>query len=165
MINIEICDTNSEHKKTITNLLQLYFYDTSIEDACDVEENGIFSYSEEYLFRYWNKPDWDAHLIRVNGQIAGFVFISPSDVLADAQELADLFILKRYRRMGVASKVALHFLAERKRTWTVVVFNDAHEAKAYWSKFFTLPQLTISKQFTHSEGKDATVYVLEPNKE
>lgn len=164
MINIEICDTNSAHKKTITNLLQLYFYDTSIEDACDIEEDGIFSYSEEYLSRYWSEPDWGAHLIRVNEKIAGFAFVSPSDVLDDAQEFADVFILKRYRRIGVASKVALHFLSERSRAWTVVVFNEAHDAKAYWNKLFMLPQLTVVKQFPHPED-DATVYVLEPNQE
>ncbi|PUA30734.1 MAG: hypothetical protein B0W54_09820 [Cellvibrio sp. 79] len=164
MINIEICDTNPAHKQTITNLLQLYFYDTSIEDACDVEEGGIFSYSEEYLSCYWSEPDWGAHLIRVNGQIAGFAFISPSDVVDGAQELADLFILKRYRRMGVASKVALHFLAERSRAWTVVIFDAAHDAENYWNKLFMLPQLAVSRQLPHSE-EDATVYVLEPNKE
>ena len=161
-MDLEICPSNHEHKSVIWNLFQFYCYDTSIEDACDVEESGLYSLSPSYFAQYWTVPTWSAHLLRWRGAIAGFALIEDSDSLPGAMELADLFILRRYRRTGIASQVVANFMSKRDVPWTVVVFEEAVDAKAFWSAMFKDPLFTPSRQVSDPDGREVSVYVLDP---
>lgn len=161
-MTLDICLHQEEHKPVIWNLFQFYCYDTSPYDRCDVEASGFYSLSTEYFAHYWSRPTWRAHLLRWQGAIAGFALLEDSDALPGAMELADLFVMKRFRRHGIARQVVLHFMAERNVPWTVTVFNDAADAKAFWSSMFHLPALVPARQVPDPDGRDVTVYVLEP---
>jgi predicted acetyltransferase len=51
--------------------------------------------------------------VLVDGFIAGFVLLERSELPGiDAMELADLFILKRYRRQGIGRAVAIELLTQ-----------------------------------------------------
>lgn len=160
---LEICPHSADHKAVIWNVFQFYCYDTSIEDEYDLEENGLYSLSAEYFAQYWTNPRWSAHLLRWDGVIAGFALIEASEAVADAQELADLFVLKRFRRRGIAREVALHFMAQRAVPWTIVVFDDAVEAQAFWKSIFKEPRLQAARQVADPDDRAVTVHVLEPN--
>ena len=161
-MELEICPHTEDHKRVIWNLFQFYCYDTSIEDACDVEESGMYSLSPAYFAQYWTLPTWSAHLLRWRGAIAGFALIEDSDALPGAMELADLFVLKRFRRNGVARQVVSHFMSSRDVPWTVVVFDEAAEAKHFWSAVMKLPEFRPARQVPDPDGRDVSVYVLEP---
>jgi predicted acetyltransferase len=77
-------------------------------------------------------------------------------------ELADLFILRRYRRTGIASQVVANFMSKRDVPWTVVVFDEAVDAKAFWSAMFKAPLFTPSRQVSDPDGREVSVYVLDP---
>jgi predicted acetyltransferase len=162
-MSLEICSHTDGHKPLIWNVFQFYCYETSIEDGNDLEENGRYSLSSEYFAQYWNNPRWSAHLLRWNGAIAGFALIEASEALSSAQELADLFVLKRFRRKGIARNVALHFMAERTVPWTVVVLQGADDAQAFWTNLFSTPQLSPNRCLSDPDDRAATVFVLEPN--
>lgn len=160
---LEICPHTNYNKTAIWNLFQLYCHDTSDEDECDVEEDGLYALSREYFDQYWTRPRWSAHLLRWHGAIAGFALIEASEALESAQELADLFVLKRFRRQGIAQEVALHFMAERTTPWTVVVFDAAPAAQAFWKKMFSMPALRPARQLPDPDDRAVTVHLLEPN--
>jgi predicted acetyltransferase len=160
---VEVCPQNVRDKSVIWNLFQFYCYDTSVEDNYDVEKDGLFSLSADYFRQYWEAPRWSAHLLRVDGAIAGFVLIEPSEELADAQELADLFILKRYRRMGIGLQVVRHFMRSRISPWTVTVLREWGDATRFWDRVLCLPEFSVSGQLPDSLGRKADVYVLPPN--
>jgi predicted acetyltransferase len=162
-MDLEICPCREEHKSVIWNLFQYYCYDTSVEDACDVEESGMYSLSPSYFAQYWTLHTWSAHLLRWRGAIAGFALIEDSDALPGAMELADLFVLRRFRRNGIARQVVSQFMTSRKVPWTVVVFDEATEAKAFWSSVFKLSQFAPSRQVPDPDDREVSVYVLEPN--
>ncbi len=162
-MHIEICPHDLRDKGVIWNLFQFYCYDTSADDRCDVEQDGFFSLSAAYFARYWTEPRWSAHLLRVDGALAGFALIEPSEELADAQELADLFIMKRYRRAGAGRQVVQHVLGQRSVPWTVTVFKDWTDAARFWERLFRLPEFTVSGQLPDSLGRGADVFVLAPN--
>jgi predicted acetyltransferase len=67
-------------------------------------------------------------VLKVDGALAGFALIEPSEVMDDALELADLFIMQRYRRRGIAEQVVRHFLQQRMQPWTIITFDDAPDA-------------------------------------
>ncbi|MBV4531160.1 GNAT family N-acetyltransferase [Pseudomonas sp. SWRI107] len=115
---IELLKTHPEQADLIRNLYQFYAYESSDWEQEDVEVDGRFYIHEPHLQRYWHSPGWGAHLVLVDGFIAGFVLIEASEVPGiNALELADLFILKRYRRQGIGSVVAGQFLADTRTAW------------------------------------------------
>lgn len=115
---IELLKTHPEQADLIRNLYQFYAFESSDWEQEDVEADGRFYIHEPHLQRYWHSPGWGAYLVLVDGFIAGFVLIEASEVPGiNALELADLFILKRYRRQGVGSAVARQFLADTGSAW------------------------------------------------
>jgi predicted acetyltransferase len=160
---LEICSHNDDHKAVIWNVYQFYCYETSIEDEYDLEESGLYSLSAEYFAQYWTNPRWSAHLLRWDGVIAGFALIEASEALVEAQELADLFVLKRFRRRGIAREVAFHFMAQRSVPWTVVVFDEAQDANSFWKHMFTEPRFRPARQVPDPHNRAVTVHVLERN--
>lgn len=115
---IELLQTTVDQAELIRNLYQFYAYESSDWEAEDVEVDGRFYINEEHLARYWQSPGWGAHLILVDGFIAGFVLIERSELVGlEATELADLFILKRYRRQGIGKAVAQQLLCSGAGDW------------------------------------------------
>ncbi|MNC59577.1 hypothetical protein D3C75_1093950 [compost metagenome] len=98
-----------------------------------MEVDGRFYIHEEHLIRYWQEPQWSANLILVDGFIAGFLLIERSEFAAlNALELADLFILKRYRRKGIGRAIASQVLMSGESDWLVRFYDQDETAQAFW---------------------------------
>ncbi|WP_375739031.1 GNAT family N-acetyltransferase [Pseudomonas boanensis] len=130
---IELLQTGPEQVELIRNLYQFYAYESSDWEQEDVEVNGLYYIHEAHLARYWQDPDWSAHLILVDGFIAGFLLIERSELPGlDALELADLFILKKYRRQGIGRAVATQVLMSGVDAWLVRFYRQDETALAFW---------------------------------
>lgn len=130
---VELVETAVEHMELIRNLYQFYAYESSDWEQEDVDVDGRFYIHEEHLARYWQEPLWSAHLILVDGFIAGFLLIERSELPGiDALELADLFILKKYRRLGVGRAVATQVLMSGTNDWLVRFYRQDESALAFW---------------------------------
>ncbi|NWL76660.1 GNAT family N-acetyltransferase [Pseudomonas taiwanensis] len=130
---IELVETGPEHMELIRNLYQFYAYESSDWEQEDVEVDGRFYIHDEHLARYWQEALWSAHLILVDGFIAGFLLIERSELRGiDALELADLFILKKYRRQGVGRAVATQVLTSGTNDWLVRFYPQDEIALAFW---------------------------------
>ncbi|APO82098.1 GNAT family N-acetyltransferase [Pseudomonas asiatica] len=111
MLPIELLATTADQAPLIRNLYQFYAYESSDWEQEDVEVDGRFYIHDEHLQRYWQADGWGAYLVLADGFIAGFVLVERSELPGiDAFELADLFILKKYRRQGIGRAVALQLL-------------------------------------------------------
>lgn len=159
----EICRCAESDKSIIWNMFQFYCYDTSEYDGYDVQPNGFYRMCADYFAQYWTQPRWSAYLLRVDGALAGFALIEPSDVDANALELADLFIMRKYRRRGLAQFVVEHFLGQRDTPWTITVFDDAGDAKAFWQRIFGLPGMQVTQVFADPDDRAAQVHWLPAN--
>ncbi|CDF84433.1 GNAT family N-acetyltransferase [Pseudomonas sp. QL9] len=134
---VELLRTSAEQADIIRNLYQYYAYESSDWEQEDVEADGRFYIHEEHLVRYWQDPQWSANLILVDGYIAGFLLIESNDLSGlGALELADLFVLKKYRRMGVGSAVALQVLGNGNDAWLVRFYRQDEAAQAFWRAVF-----------------------------
>lgn len=130
---VELLQAGPEHVALIRNLYQFYAYESSDWEQEDVEADGRFYIHEEHLARYWQEPQWSANLLLVDGFIAGFLLIERSELSGlDALELADLFILKRYRRKGIGSALATQLLSSGESDWLVRFYNQDETAQAFW---------------------------------
>ncbi|KAA0945699.1 MULTISPECIES: GNAT family N-acetyltransferase [unclassified Pseudomonas] len=130
---VELIQTGPEQAQLIRNLYQFYAYESSDWEQEDVEVDGRFYIHEEHLARYWQDPQWSANLLLVDGFIAGFLLIEQSELPGlNALELADLFILKRYRRQGIGRALATQVLTSGEADWLVRFYDQDEASQAFW---------------------------------
>lgn len=131
-MQIELVSTTTEQLPLIANLYQYYAYESSDWEDEDVETDGRFYIHEPHLARYWSAPQWSAQLILADGYIAGFLLIERSELPGiNALELADLFILKKYRRHGIGRALAQQVLGSDD-SWLVRFYGHDELAAAFW---------------------------------
>ncbi|MEX5339337.1 GNAT family N-acetyltransferase [Pseudomonas sp. I2] len=130
--SIELLQTHPDQAELIRNLYQFYAYESSDWEQEDVEADGRFYIHDEHLQRYWQSPGWSASLVLVDGFIAGFVLIERSELPGlEASELADLFILKKYRRQGIGQTVAQSLLGSGEGDWLLRCYRQDPVAVAF----------------------------------
>jgi predicted acetyltransferase len=141
--------THSEHTtlqvatqsdaELLSNLLELY-----IHDVCDVFPNvefgpdGRFGYPKLPL--YWSDPNRFAYLVRHEGRVAGFVLAtrgSPVTADPDVFDVAEFFVLRKYRRRGVGRRAAFLLWKTLPGKWTVRVSEGNRSAVTFWSNTVT----------------------------
>ncbi|NBA97993.1 GNAT family N-acetyltransferase [Pseudomonas sp. R5(2019)] len=133
-VTLELVPTGPEQAQLIRNLYQFYAYESSDWEQEDVEVDGTFYLHEEHLARYWQTPHWSANLLLVDGFIAGFLLIEQSELPGiNALELADLFILKKYRHQGIGRAVATQVLMNEAHDWLVRFYRQDEAALAFWN--------------------------------
>lgn len=130
-MQIELLPAEIEQLPLIRNLYQFYAYESSDWEQEDVELDGRFYIHDEHLQRYWREPDWSASLVLVDGFIAGFLLLERSEVTGvEVMEFADLFILRKYRRLGIGRALALQTLGDG-RQWLLSVYRQDQLAYAF----------------------------------
>lgn len=120
----------------LENLLQLYIHDLSEAfPAIELGPDGRFAYDKLPL--YWSEPqDRFPFLIRCGGRVAGFVLAtrgSPASDDPDVLDVAEFFVLRRYRRSGVGRFAAFLLWDRLRGRWIVRVSLGNRGALPFWS--------------------------------
>lgn len=124
-------------KVLVSNLLQLYIHDLSaIFTKVELGPDGRFGYPQLPL--YWSEPERRfAYVIRQGPQVAGFVLAklgSPVIEDPDVHDIAEFFVMRRYRQGGVGRQAARLLWEALPGKWTVRVFEGNTAALAFWSR-------------------------------
>ena len=126
-----------QHDATVVaNLMELYSHDLSAAFSLELGTDGRFGY--ERLPLYWSEPEQRfAFLIRCEGRVVGFVLATRgcSPLTADPEllDIAEFFVLRRYRRSGVGRRAAFLLWNRLPGTWTVRVSERNPSALSFWS--------------------------------
>lgn len=125
----------SDAMPVLANLLELYQHDLSATFSVDVAADGRFGYAP--LSLYWSEPERRfPFLIHCDGKLAGFALAtrgSPASDDPDVYDVAEFFVLRRYRRASVGRRAA-HLLWDRlPGRWFVRVFVGNTAALGFWS--------------------------------
>lgn len=117
------------------NLMQLYCYDLSpVFTQFEMGEDGRFPYARLPL--YFSEPERRfPFLIRLDGRIAGFVLVSrgsPASADPQALDVAEFFVLRRFRRSGVGRRAAALLWDRLPGTWTVRVAEVNRVVLPFW---------------------------------
>ena len=116
------------------NLLELYIHDLSGVFEVSLGADGRFGYPNlaSYLA---GRSDRFAFLIRCGEDVAGFALVTRGSPLAedpDVLDLAEYFVLRRFRGRGVG-QAAAHLLWDRLTAkWTVRAAVIHPDAVAFW---------------------------------
>lgn len=117
----------------MSQLLELYGHDFSPFTAADVDDHGLFGYHD--LDAYWTEPDRHPFLFRVGGHLAGFALVRSGL----PHDMAEFFVMRKYRRSGVGATVARDVFARFPGEWQVRQIAANAAALAFWRTAIPVP--------------------------
>jgi predicted acetyltransferase len=135
-VKIELIEAQRADKSVLQQLMELYLYDFSDIDASDVNEHGLFEYRR--LDSYWTESGRYPFLFRVDGHWAGFALVCwfsyfPDNALP-TQAIAEFFVMRKYRRRGVGTRMAGELFARFPGRWEVAEMRQNLDAQAFWRR-------------------------------
>jgi predicted acetyltransferase len=113
--------------------MELYRYDFSEFDRADVDAHGTFGY--RYLNQYWTEANRHPFLLRCDGNWAGFALVRSGD----PHDMAEFFVMRKYRRSGVGREAARDVLRRFGGPWTVRQLLANPDAMAFWRAAIPYP--------------------------
>ncbi|MBA2649579.1 MAG: GNAT family N-acetyltransferase [Legionella sp.] len=137
-LDIQITKASVKQESVIAQLYELYTYEMTDLADFDIHDNGLYGYSE--LPTYWQDPNKYPHLIWVNKKLAGFVLVqkgSPITHDADVWDIAEFFIMCKFRKKSIGGFVAQEMFGQFKGPWQIRVWDNNSVAHAFWDNTIT----------------------------
>lgn len=117
----------------VGRLLELYLHDFSELDGRDVDPDGSYPYP--WLDLYWSDAERVAYVFDVGGRPAGFALVR----LGATAEMAEFFVLRKYRRQGVGAAAARDVIARHRGRWVVRQAAENADATSFWRRVVPVP--------------------------
>jgi len=160
MPTIELLAAHRDELPIIENLMQFYMHDFSEWLPLKIAEHGFFSI--HLKDDYWRNPATLPFLIRVDGELAGFVIVDDDTHIAGAEHnIGFFFLARRFRGQGVAQFVVSALLSRLPGQWQIFHIDANLPAQRFWARL--IPALSAGK-FTCDhrpvDGYPCTLYVL-----
>jgi predicted acetyltransferase len=113
--------------------MQLYLYDLGSLDEWEIAEDGTYGNAEQ-IESFWTDTDRQRCLVRVDGNLSGFVLTRNGSSFsgADAHEISEFFIVQKYRHKGVGRNVANRIFDAFTGTWEVAALKTNMPAQHFW---------------------------------
>ena len=132
---ISLSPATTAERIVLDNLMQFYIYDWSPLRPMDVRGDGRFqAYPTDVYFE-----DGSHHplLLRVGGNLAGFALVSGHSLLTGVPgvfDMAEFFVMRRYRGSGVGLAAACAAFDRFKGPWEIRQRDENADATAFWRK-------------------------------
>ncbi|MES2212735.1 MAG: GNAT family N-acetyltransferase [Pseudomonadota bacterium] len=142
-MQIEVIKATIEQKPILANLLELYSYDFTEFCDFDIGNDGFYGY--KWLPLYWTESTRFPYIIYVDKKIAGLVLVQRGSPISDDTQIwdiAEFFVMKKYKRCGVGTAAALNIWKQFKGKWQVRVLKSNEIACSFWPR--AIKQLTSS---------------------
>jgi len=135
---VELFPAGPEHQSALANLLELYIHDFSELVPIDVGEDGRYGYRSLPL--YWTDKSRLPFLARLDGKLVGFALvtrISEPSSDGEAWDMAEFFVLRRYRHSGIGTELARKVWLSRPGRWEIRVMEKNVSACRFWESSIT----------------------------
>lgn len=155
----------SADAELLGNLMQLYIHDLSaIFVEVELGPDGRFGYPhlQSYLS---DSSRRSAFLMRCEEHVAGFILTKRGSPVAedpDVLDVAEFFVLRRFRGRGVGRAAATLLWDRLPGTWTVRASAKNPEAVSFWRATVATYTRNTEREFEHVDGKGTwTVFSFE----
>ena len=132
-MSVSLDRATATDRPLLVNLMQLYSYDWSPLVGLDVDAEGRFAGVD--LNPYWGDDLHHPFVLRVDGRPAGFALIVGRSRLTGTvgvHDMAEFFVMRRYRRQGVGSAAARAAFDAFRGPWEVRQRDEHQEATRFW---------------------------------
>lgn len=146
--HLEVIPAVEEQEPTVANLLELYAHDFSEFLGLELGADGRFGYKNFLL--YWSEPNRQPFLVRMDGKLAWLVFVKRgSEISANdtAWDMAEFFVVRRYRRRGIGTEIAHKVWRQFPGRWEVRVMQSNHAAHHFSEQLSRYLEVRRSIQF------------------
>lgn len=132
-MNIVVTQASLDDKPLLQRLMEFYQYDFSEYENSDLDSRGMYGYA--WLDHYWSEEGRYPFLVRVDGQLAGFVLVNQFTLLPTSEwSIAEFFIMRKYRRKGVGKTVAFSIFDKFRGVWETFQLDNNIPAQHFWRK-------------------------------
>lgn len=131
---IELIAATPDHEPVLANLVELYIHEFTEWIDLEIGPDGRFGYGQLPL--YWIEPDRYPFLLEVDGKLAGFVLIRRGRSASggeDVWDVAEFFILRRYRRRGLGIQAAHRIWRSFPGRWQIRVMEENKPGRRFWA--------------------------------
>jgi predicted acetyltransferase len=125
-MDFALVEATPSERPVLRRLMELYCYDFSQFTGADVNVHGEYEY--RWVDHYFTDPDRLPFLITADGHWAGFALVRTGDVI----DMAEFFVMRKYRRTGVGSFAAVQLFARFRGVWTVRQIHSNTGATTFW---------------------------------
>jgi len=131
--DLRVEPASASERDVLARLLELYAHDFSERNGADVGADGTYGY--RHLDAYWRDAERHPFLFRVDGRLAGFALVRTGP----PHDMAEFFVLRKYRRGGIGTAAARAVLARFPGEWQVRQQWENTGAIAFWRRSIPVP--------------------------
>jgi predicted acetyltransferase len=146
-LKIDLIPATLADYPVIQNLGRFYIYELSRHcgipyNAFKCPEDGLIEFYDSLV--YFSEEKRKAFLVKVDGELAGFLFVDLFDSIPNTDYfLSEFFILAKFQGHGVGKEVAKRIFDLYKGTWALGVIPENTSALKFWQK--VIPEYTQGK--------------------
>ncbi len=132
-MSVQVVPAEKAQQPVLARLLELYIHDFSELQDVHLQADGTFGYPNLPL--YWLDPDRRPFFIFLDDKLAGFILIQRGSEISSSPEVwdvAEFFILRRYRRQGIGADAAHRIWTRLPGPWEVRVNESNPAALHFW---------------------------------
>ncbi|HCL02980.1 MAG TPA: GNAT family N-acetyltransferase [Lachnoclostridium phytofermentans] len=160
-MKVELKQVTADEKEILKNLLEKYDYEFSQWDQRDVNKLGLYGY--EYLDYYWTENKRWAYFILVDDKLAGFAMVIDLPEVDDRPtdfQMAEFFVMYKYRRSGVGKEAFFKVLDNHKGRWQLKRHPANLPSVHFWNNViseYTNGQYELVEAYPRTEYDDGTL--------
>lgn len=132
-MKFDLIKVEEKDKNVIYNLMQLYTYELSFfEDETatfTMLDSGLYVMNK-YVERYWQEENRHPYILKCNNELAGFVLQRFNE--ESMNEIAELFVLNKYRKIGAGTFMANKMFELYRGKWEVRTLIKNERAQKFW---------------------------------
>lgn len=153
--DITIFEASVGEKELLRNFLALYLHDLSeYTERLDINRQGFFDYRDldKYFYRKFLIP----LLYQVNRQPAGFILLDQKPYTPKNIDyfINEFFILKKYRRKGIAKMVIKELFTIYPGRYLVLQLSSNLPAINFWHKVYEENGLQYTETIEELDGEE-----------
>lgn len=157
---IDMIAATIEDYPIIQNMARFYAYELSrycgiTEDIYNwaFPENGLYEGPD--VSQYWKETDRHTFIIRIDGELGGFVLINKIGSSPEVDwNVGEFFIVAKFQGKGVGRQVAIKLFEQFQGTWDVMQMPSNKPAISFWKK--------VILDYTKDNYSESIKRIIEP---
>ncbi|MDM5214406.1 GNAT family N-acetyltransferase [Peribacillus sp. NJ4] len=137
-MTVSLNPISNDEKHILQNLYSLYLHDLSeYTDGLDISTDGSFEFDSFELI--WKEEGVTPYFLKKDKTIVGFLLLLERPFLKKDCDYSinDIFMLKKYRRKGIAISLLKELFKQKKGSYYIVELAKNIPAVIFWRRVFS----------------------------
>lgn len=162
MANVRLSNLEMSQTTTLQRLLQLYYFESTSWSKEEIGRDGLYEgCTAADLEMYIDSDEGRAQLIWAEDMLAGFVLLDKVELEGNTMwELADFFILPKYRGGWIALEAVTQIFAEVNQPMTASTFKQNESALRFFKAVKKRLRLDSVREFEEEASSPFYTFIV-----